>query len=259
MPGKEMTILEHIEELRQRLIRIFAVVIGLALFFFLFEIRFFDLGHFYIPYPYPNIFHNTAANLIKFLEEQVLPSYVNIIVTSPSEALISEMLISIILGVIVGMPVIVYEVWAFVAPALYEHEKRIIVKLTLPVTILFIIGCIFGYFLLVPFAFEFLYRYASSIGIITYITINDFIMFIALLCIAMGITFEVPAVMWGLSKLGLVNPDTYKKYFRYFVVFSVIYGAFITPDGSGITMWFVAAPMVILYVLGYYFAKKTVK
>ncbi|MEM0385376.1 MAG: twin-arginine translocase subunit TatC [Nitrososphaeria archaeon] len=243
MPGKEMTILEHIEELRQRLIRIFAVVVGLALFFFLFEIRFLDLGHFHIPYPYPNIFHNTAAGIIKFLEEQALPSYVKIIVTSPSEALISEMLISILLGIVVGMPVIVYEVWAFIAPALYEHEKRIIVKLTLPVTILFIVGCIFGYFLLVPFAFEFLYLYASSIGIITYITINDFITFIALLCIAMGI----------------VNPDTWKKYFRYFVVFSVIYGAFITPDGSGITMWFVAAPMIVLYVLGYYFSKKAVK
>ncbi|MEM4736399.1 MAG: twin-arginine translocase subunit TatC [Nitrososphaeria archaeon] len=259
MPGKEMTILEHIEELRQRLIRIFAVVVGLALFFFLFEIRFLDLGHFNIPYPYPNIFHNTAAGIIKFLEEQVLPSYVKIIVTSPSEALISEMLISMILGVVVGMPVIVYEVWAFVAPALYEHEKRIIVKLTLPVTILFIVGCIFGYFFLVPFAFEFLYLYASSIGIITYITINDFIMFIALLCIAMGITFEVPAVMWGLTKLGIVNPDSWKKYFWYFVVFSIIYGAFITPDGSGITMWFVAIPMIVLYVLGYYFSKKAVK
>lgn len=254
-----MTILEHIEELRQRLIRIFAVIVGLALFFFLFEIRFFDLGHFYIPYPYPNIFHNTAAGIIKFLEEQTLPSYVKIIVTSPSEALISEMLLSMILGVVVGMPVIVYEVWAFVAPALYEHEKRIIIKLTLPVTSLFIIGCVFGYLFLVPFAFEFLYLYATSIGIITYITINDFIMFIAFLCIAMGITFEVPAVMWGLSKLGIVNPESWKKYFRYFVVFSIIYGAFITPDGSGITMWFIALPMILLYILGYYFSKKTVK
>lgn len=254
-----MTILEHIEELRTRLIRIFAVIVGLALFFFLFEIKFFDIGHFYIPYPYPNIFHNTAAGVIEFLEGQVLPSYVKIIVTSPSEALISEMLISMILGCVVGMPVIVYEVWAYIAPALYEHEKRVIVKLTLPVTILFAIGCVFGYLFLVPFAFEFLYLYASSIGIITYITINDFIMFIALLCIAMGITFEVPAVMWGLSRLGLVDPESWKKYFRYFVVFSIIYGAFITPDGSGITMWFVAIPMILLYILGYYFSKKTVK
>jgi len=254
-----MTILEHIEELRQRLIRIFAVTVGLTLFFFLFEIRFFDVGHFSIPYPYPNIFHNTAASIIEFLKDQALPPYVKIIVTSPSEALISEMLLSMILGVVVGMPAIVYEVWAFVAPALYEHEKKVIVKLTLPVVVLFLIGCVFGYFLLVPFAFEFLYMYASSIGIITYITINDFIMFIALLCIAMGITFEVPTIMWGLSKVGLVKPETYKRYFRYFVVFSIVYGAWITPDGSGITMWFVAVPMIVLYILGYYFAKKTVK
>ena len=254
-----MPILEHIEELRKRAIKIFISVGALTFLFFMFELRFLRIGSFLIPYPYPNVFQNMASQVISILRQQVLPSYVKIIVITPSDAFISEMWIAIFLGVLFGTPLIAYEFWAYVSPALYQNEKMVIIKLTLPAVTLFLIGCAFGYVFIVPFAFSFLYAYAANIGIITYITISDFIMFIIMFCAAMGITFELPVVMWGVTKLGLIKPESYKKNLRYFIAFAVVYGAFITPDGSGITMWLVAIPMIFLYGLGYIFAKKTVK
>jgi len=254
-----MPLLDHIEELRQRLIKVFITVGGLSLLTFLFELKFLKINSFSIPYLYPNVYHNIAASLIETLRDQNLPPYVKIIVTTPSEALISEMYISIFLGILIGMPVIAYEFWAFVAPGLYAKEKMVLLKLTVPAVFLFALGCAFGYVFVVPFAFEFLYAYAQSIGVITYITISDFIMFILMFCLAVGITFELPIIMWGVTKIGLVKPESWKKNIRYFIAFSIIYGALITPDGSGVTMWFIALPMIVLYGVGYALAKKTVK
>jgi len=258
MSQKKMSILEHIDELRSRLIKVFIVVVALTLLFFLFEIRLYKLGSLLIPYPFPNFFHSTAAGIIVYLSQQFLPSYVKIIVTNPSETIVAELSIALFLSVAVGMPVIAYEFWAYISPALYAKEKMLIFRLTAPAVALFAIGAAFGYIFIVPFSFDMLYMYAKEIGIVTYITINEFITFILMFCAAMGITFELPVIMWGVTKLGIVKPDNWKKYFSYFVAFSVVYGALITPDGSGITMWFVAIPMIILYGLGYVFSKKTV-
>lgn len=254
-----MPILDHIEELRQRIIKVIIAVGVLSFLFFMCEVRFAKIGDIPVPYLFPNVYHNLAASIIDILRQQVLPANVKIIVTNPSEALVSEVWIAIFLGVVFGMPIIAYEFWAYVSPALYENEKMLLVKLTAPATILFAVGSLFGYIFIVPYAFEFLYAYAATIGIITYITINDFITFILLFCVAMGITFELPLIMIGLTKLGIVKPESWKKNLRYFVAFSVVYGAFITPDGSGVTMWFVALPMIALYGLGYFISRKTVK
>jgi sec-independent protein translocase protein TatC len=254
-----MPLLEHIDELRSRAIRIFVAVISLTLFFFIFEIRTFNYGSYVIPYPFPNVYHNEAASLIQYLQQNLLPSYVKIIVTSPSDALVSEMIISMFLGLIIALPYVIYQIWAFIAPGLYAKEKMLIFTLTVPATLLFFMGAIMGFLLLVPFAFQFMYLYALTIGAVTYITINDFLMFIILFSAAMGITFEVPIIMVGVTRLGLVKPDAWKRYFRYFIAFSVVYGAFITPDASGITMWLVAIPMIILYGVGYLFSRRMAK
>lgn len=259
MSQKKMSILEHIDELRSRLIKVFVVFIALTLLFFLFEIRFYKLGLLLIPYPFPNFLHSTAASMIEYFGKQFLPPSVPIITLSPSETIMEELSIAMFLSVIVGMPVIVYEFWAYVSPALYAKEKMLLFRLTAPAVILFAIGAAFGYVFIVPFTFSFLYLYPASIGIETKITIGELTNVILIFSAAMGITFELPVVMWGVTKLGIVKPDNWRKYFAYFIAFSVIYGAVITPDGSGVTMFLVAIPMIILYGLGYIFSKKTVK
>jgi sec-independent protein translocase protein TatC len=254
-----MGILEHIDELRARLIRILISVMAITLFTFLFGIREFKYGDLKIYLPYPDVYNNISAQFLLKVKEDLLPSYVQLIVTSPEQAVLAQIETSLFLGIIFSMPIIVYQIGKFVNPALYPNERRMILRIMVPSVILFSFGCIFSYFIVTPFTFEFLYKYSITLGAQPFITIDDFISFILLFTIAFGLSFQLPIIMVMLTSLGIVDAQFWKRNFSYAVVAIVIFGAFITPDTSGITMWFVAVPMIILYVIGYLFSRRKVK
>lgn len=256
MPDEPRAILEHVEELRVRIVRILISVSIIAVFSFVFSIREFDFGDFILPLPYPDPANNIALLAIDFVENRTLPEYVELIVTSPGQAFLSQMYAALFLGVLLSTPIIAHEIAAFVSPGLYETEKHLIRKIMIPTSLLFIAGCIFGFFVVVPFSMEFLYGYAVAIGAQTFITLDELISFVLLFVLAFGISFELPVIMWALSTVGLVSPKFWKDNWRYAVVAIVIFGAVITPDGSGITMWFVALPMIALYGAGYLAVRK---
>ena len=245
------TVLEHVEELRKRVVRILisiAIVAGLS---FVLSIKQFTFGQVTLPLPYPDPANNLASQVIAFVKAETLPKYVQLIVTSPGQAFVSQMYASLFLGVLLSTPVILHEVAAFISPGLYENEKRLIRNIMIPTTILFSVGCVFGFVLVVPFSMDFLYGYAVSIGAQTFITLDELISFVLLFVLAFGVSFELPVIMWALSTVGLIKPQFWKNNWRYAVVAITIFGAVITPDGSGVTMWFVALPMMALYVVGY--------
>src|SRR5262249_54489107 len=95
----------------------------------------------------------------------------------------------------------------------------------------------------------FLYKYGQAIGVETFFNVNDFISFVLQFFLGFGIAFELPIIMYAFTLTGMVDASFWKKKFRYAVIILVIFGAIITPDGSGITMWFVAGPMIGLYLL----------
>ena len=254
-----MGILEHIDELRSRLIRILISVMAITLFTFLFGIQEFKYGDLKIYLPYPDVYNNISAQFLLKVKEDLLPSYVQLIVTSPGQAVLAQIETSLFLGIIFSMPIIVYQIGKFVNPALYPNERRMILRIMVPSVILFSFGCIFSYLIVTPFTFEFLYKYSIALGAQPFITIDDFISFILLFTIAFGLSFQLPIIMVMLTSLGIVDAQFWKRNFSYAVVAIVIFGAFITPDTSGITMWFVAAPMIILYVIGYLFSRRKVK
>lgn len=251
MADEPRNILEHIEELRKRIVRILISVAGITVFVFVFAIKPFTLGDMIVPLPFPDFSNNISAQLIESVESYVLPKYVKLVVTAPSQAFLAQMYASIFLGVILSTPVIAHEIAAFVSPGLYENEKRTVRNIIVPTTVLFIVGCIFGYLFVVPFSFDFLYGYAVAIGAQTFITLDELISFVVLFVVAFGISFELPVIMWVLSAIGIVDAKFWRNNWRYAAVAIVIFGAVITPDGSGITMWFVALPMMALYLAGY--------
>lgn len=251
MSDEPRNILEHMEELRKRIVRILISVAGITIFVFVFAIKPIALGDITIPIPFPDLNSNIAAQMIESVESYVLPTYVKLIVTAPSQAFLARMYASIFLGVVLSTPVIAREIAAFVSPGLYENEKRTIRNIIVPTTVLFIGGCIFGYLFVVPFSIDFLYGYAVPIGAQTFITLDELISFVVLFVVAFGISFELPVIMWVLSAIGIVDAKFWRNNWRYAAVALVIFGAVITPDGSGITMWFVALPMMALYLVGY--------
>jgi len=259
---REMTFLEHVEELRTRLIRIFVAVGVVAAICFFFQVREMPFG---VPFEgkcyflYPSVYNNIASQIILKMENDLTPSYVRVMQATPEEVLVAELYVAIFLGVVFAMPVIVREIGAFVGPGLYPHEKKTIIKLLGPISGLFAAGSIFSYYIIVPFAFKFLYAYGAAIDVLTLLKIEDFIWYVIMFMAALGLSFQLPVIMWAITKADIVEPDYWKQNILYAIALIVVFGAIITPDGSGVTMWLVAAPMIALYLAGYYASKRGYK
>ncbi|HEY9386989.1 MAG TPA: twin-arginine translocase subunit TatC [Nitrososphaeraceae archaeon] len=116
--------------------------------------------------------------------------------------------------------------------------------------LLFVSGIIFSYILVIPFVLDFLYSYGQAIGVETFLNIDSFISFVLQFFLGFGITFELPMIMYAIALTGVLNALFWRKNFRYAIILFVIFGAIITPDGSGITMWLVTLSMLLLYFIG---------
>jgi sec-independent protein translocase protein TatC len=125
-----------------------------------------------------------------------------------------------------------------------------LIKAILPMFLLFIFGVVFSYILVIPFTLNLLYKYGESVGAETFLTVNDFITFVLQFILGFGIAFQLPVLMYVLSLGGLTDSKFWQKNFRYAIIIITIFGAIITPDGSGVTMWFIALPMIALYAAG---------
>jgi sec-independent protein translocase protein TatC len=286
-----MTIGEHLDELRFRLVRVVIAIIVLMAFFLTFGLTtayivFADEGvvkvvsefppteesvetapgqegnsyvlTFY--YPYYNPFDNIAIQLTTYLSDTLLPPGVSLIQTTPGQAFFSQVYVAVLLSMLVSIPLIIREVYAFVSPAFGQSTRKLFaIKTLVPTVSLFVVGVLFSYVLVIPLVLNFLYTYGESIGVATFFNINDFYPFVLQLLIAFGLAFQLPVIMYALSLTGVVDFDFWKKNFRYAFIIFVIFGAIITPDGGGVSMWLVVAPMVLLYMAGLLVVKRSQK
>ena len=279
-----MTIGEHLDELRFRLIRVAVAMLVLTAFCLSFGLTTIHLSfdpssgmitlnespndgedqvatdaiHFTIYYPYYNPFDNVAIQLTTFMKNTLLPPEVSLIQTAPGQAFFSQVYIAILLSILISMPLIIRELYAFISPAFGKSTKSVLaVKTFVPTILLFILGVIFSYLLVIPLILNFLYAYGESIGVATFFSITEFFPFVLQLLVALGLAFELPAIMYALSLTGVVDAAFWRKNFRYAVIIFVIFGAIITPDGGGVSMWLVVAPMIVLYLAGLVVVKKS--
>jgi sec-independent protein translocase protein TatC len=199
---------------------------------------------------YPDPFNSISVQTISQIRNDLLPNDVDLIQVSPGQAFTAQIYVSIIIGIVSGLPVIIGELFAFLNPALHNYEKKIIRRIIVPVIVLFVLGCLFSYFIVIPYILDFLYNYGQSMGVVSFFEITPFITFVINLLILFGLAFQLPIIMWTVTKIGFVNPDFWKKNLKYMIIIVIILGAIITPDGSGITMWFVVGPMMLLYIIG---------
>lgn len=253
---KTGTFWEHLAELRQRIIYIFATIITIFAFCIMFGFRTTEIGGVTVVYPYPDIFDNMASMILSKMIADLVPDYVQITMLSPADAFLAEMNVALFIALITGMPTIVYHMGSFLAPGLYPNEKRLVYNITSPASVLFASGCIFSYYLITPFTLDFLYSYGVALDLNTFLQIDKFITFILLFIGAFGLAFELPIIMVGLTSLGVVKYSFWKNNWRYAVVAIFVFGAVITPDGSGVTMVMVAMPLLVLYLAGYIVARQ---
>jgi len=240
----------HFEELRKRLLRIVLVIGVITVFILTFHAEPIQVGEITLYYPTPEPLNNIAAQVTQHMKDNLVPENVQLIQTTPGQAFFAQVYISALVGLVLGMPIVIKELVGFIKPALKENEINVSRSISLPALGLFIAGCVFSYNFVIPYILEFLYRYGESAGLVTFLNIMDFVTFILQFLLAFGFSFQLPLVMYAISVSGAVDAKFWRKNIRYAIVAIVIFGAVITPDGSGVTMWFIAGPMIGLYVAG---------
>ncbi len=231
--SREMTLIDHLLELRTRLLRaviaIGVVVIALA--------------------PFARQLYATLAEpLIRHLPED--SSMIAIDVASPFFAPFKLVLI---LGLLIAMPAVIYQAWAFVAPGLYRHEQRLARPLLVASVLLFYAGCAFAYFLVFPVVFSFFTSMAPE-GVAVMTDINRYLDFVLALFIAFGLAFQVPVATIVLVALGITTPDTLAKARGYVVVGAFLVAMLITPPDM-ISQTMLAIPVLFLYELGIFMSR----
>jgi len=249
MPGPEH-IRGHLDELRSRILRVAAIVGAVAVFAMTFHAEPFGAWGVTLYYPVPDPLDNIAAQVTAHMRHDLVPPGVQLIQTSPGQAFFAQVYVAALLALLAAMPAVARECVAFLRPALREREVRAGRAILLPSVGLFAGGCAMAYLLVIPYILEFLYRYGESAGLLTFLNVIDFVVFVLQFLLAFGISFQLPLAMYAVSASGAVDSGYWLRNARYAVIAIVVFGAAITPDGSGVTMWFIAAPMMALYFAG---------
>jgi len=229
---KEMPFLEHLEEFRNRIIKaLLALVVGMVVCLFFSK-------------PLLNILLWPTTRIDVPLNIQVLKVQGMFMVTLE---------IAFFGGIIIGLPVILYQLWMFIAPGLYMHEKKYVPRIILSATILFLLGVAFAYYIIIPFALEFFIGLAPA-GIETNIAIDFYIGFVVRILVVFGLIFQLPIMSYFLSKVGVLKSQLMKKYRRHAIVVIFIVAAILTPPDP-FTQTLLAIPLMILYELSIFISQ----
>lgn len=228
MPGDraEMPFLDHLEELRWRIIwSLAALVVACVAGFFLV----------------------TELHVIGLLERPIrdlLPGE-RLMYTSPTTPIMVTFKLAFVVGLILALPVLAYQAWAFFSPALYEHERRFVVPAIGVGFVLFLAGVAMAYFLVLPFGLRFLLGFHAE-TLAPIITIDEYLRFATGIILAFGVIFEMPVILVLLAMLGVITPETLRKYRRHAYVAIALVAAILTPADLW-TMAMMMGPMVLLY------------
>jgi sec-independent protein translocase protein TatC len=238
--GIQENFISHLIELRTRLVR--ASVVVLAVFVVLFAI-------------WPG-----AAAIYDFMAQPMLhalPAGSKMIATGVITPFMVPMKVTMAVSLIVSLPWVLYQAWAFVAPGLYTHEKRLVAPLIISSTLLFVVGVAFCYFFVFGTVFKFISDFApKSIAVAP--DIENYLDFVLMMCLAFGLTFEVPIVVIVLVRLGIVTVEKLKAIRPYVVVGAFVIAAVVTPPDI-MSQLFLAVPLCLLYEVGLLLAPLFVK
>ena len=227
--GLQESFLSHLFELRDRVIKS-----GLAII-----VVFISLV-----YWAPDIFHLFAQPLL-----EALPAGGKMIVTDVTGSFFVPMKVTMLVAFIIALPVVMYQLWAFIAPGLYLHERKLIMPLVVSSYSLFIIGMAFAYFLVFPTVFKFMASYNAPLGAEMSTDIDNYLSFAMTTFLAFGITFEVPVVVVVLVRMGMVPLAKLKEIRPYVIVGAFVISAIVTPPDV-LSQLLLAVPMTLLYELG---------
>lgn len=232
--GIQESFLSHLFELRDRVVKSALAIISVFVC---------------LVYWAPDIFHLFAQPLL-----QALPAGGKMIVTDVTGSFFVPMKVTMLVAFLIALPVVMYQLWAFIAPGLYIHERKLILPLVVSSYTLFIIGMAFAYFLVFPTVFKFMASYNAPLGAEMSTDIDNYLSFAMTTFLAFGITFEVPVVVVVLVRMGMVSLEKLKEIRPYVIVGAFVISAIVTPPDV-LSQLLLAVPMTLLYELGLLIAR----
>ncbi len=198
-------------------------------------------------------FANDIYQLVSDPLIKQLPQGASMIATDVASPFFTPIKLTIMVSVILSAPIILYQVWAFVAPALYKHERRLVVPLLVSSSLLFYLGMAFAYFVVFPLAFGFLTKTAPA-GVVISTDITSYLDFVMALFMAFGVSFEVPVAIVLLCWMGVTTPEDLKKKRPYVLVGAFVIGMLLTPPDV-FSQTLLAIPMYFLFEIGVFFSR----
>ncbi|MEM3186082.1 MAG: twin-arginine translocase subunit TatC [Conexivisphaerales archaeon] len=225
--------MEHLSELVRRILTALAVFFIFFFLFFAFKPVWVDIGLIRLLYPYPSLFDSFAVQFFNLIKRSLLPPEMILINVNSFDTLVAVIYVAMSFALIFSLPVWIYELAVFVAPALYQNEKRILRLLLIPSTLLFVAGAMFAYYVVLPILFRFLYYLTIYTGVEPTISVRTFVSVVISYTIALGLSFELPMVMLGLTYIGVVGYKAWIKNWRYAVVVAFFIALLISPGATG--------------------------
>lgn len=257
---KEMTFLDHLEELRWHIIRGLLAILAGAIVLFIFQDWMFGTIIFgpsqedFLSY---RLFCQWSHALGLGETMCIKPPEFDTQATGVGEPFITAIKVSIIGGFIVGFPFVFWELWSFIQPGLYPQERKATRGAVFVCTVLFLTGVLFGYYIIAPFGVRFLVGYEIA-GVVNRPTLGSLIGYMIMFTVPSGIIFELPVVVYVLSKIGLLTPDIMRKYRRHAIIGVLVVAAIFTPPDA-VTQFLIGIPLFILYEISIAISRRVVK
>jgi sec-independent protein translocase protein TatC len=234
----QMSFLDHLEELRKRIIHSL-IAVGVAL----------------------GVCWTFADALFRVVSRPITKAGIEkLVVSTPTEGFNLELKLALMASVFLASPFVLGQVWLFISPGLYRHERKYALPFIFFSSLLFVMGGLFGYFVAFPFALQFLLEWEKNMGVTALINASEYFDLFIMVELGLAVIFEIPAVIFVLSRIGLVSGPFLLRNTRYAILIATIVAAVITPTTDIPNMMMMAIPMVALYLLGvvvaYVFGKK---
>jgi len=234
----QMSFLDHLEELRKRIIYSL-IAVGVAL----------------------GVCWTFADALFRFVSRPITKAGIEkLVVSTPTEGFNLELKLALMASVFLASPFVLGQLWLFISPGLYKHERKYALPFIFFSSLLFVAGGLFGYFVAFPFALQFLLEWEKNMGVTALINASEYFDLFIMVELGLAVIFEIPAVIFVLARIGLVSGPFLLRNTRYAILIATVLAAVITPTTDIPNMMMMAIPMVALYLLGvvvaYVFGKK---
>jgi len=227
-----LTFWDHLDELRNCILRSLLVTVVFTVVAFLFKDELFW------------VVFAMKDDTVKLINTELMSQFM------------IHMRVSFYAGLVLATPYVIYQIYKFISPGLHENEKRYGVSVVLSGYMMFVLGVLFSYFVVFPFTFKFLGNYQVSEEVENMISLSSYMDTFLVLCLMMGAVFELPVISWFLGKLGILNRQLMHKYRRHAIVLVLLIAALITPTSDVFTLMLVSVPIYLLYEISSFVVPK---